>query len=272
VVHQHVTEEHADERSVMAMVMELNLKLGGDPWLLPEQEDIPCVVGIHSYLNPESAKEAIFVIAQNGRGALLKQFEPIEPGVFEEMARVLAQLNKDKRRVLYLVSFDRFGILEGLRNVLGEVDDIEYCIVEIDEQKYLRFFQTWLPKRAPRFGRTTIEIARSPVEAYERAPQGVSLKSDENTFFLLTGKTIEKDALKRGCPEPIKLTVQQRKGSGWNTTDIVNYVFALCMMGRASGHMTTFPSPLYYLQSYAYYFNNFGVPKDDRIKQRVFYI
>jgi hypothetical protein len=272
VIHQHITEEHADEDSIMAIVMELNLKLGGDPWLLPEQANIPCVAGIHSYVNPYLEKEAIFTIALSGNGKLLKQFDPIEPSRFEELARELAQLNREKHRILYLFSFDRFGILERLKNILGQIDDIEYSIVEIDDQDYLRFFETWLPKKAPRFGKAATEIVRAPIEAYECAPQGVALKSDEGTFFLLTGRTIEKDMTRRGCPTPIKFTIKEKRGHGWDNSEVVKYVFALCMMGRASGHMTRFPAPLYYLQSYAYYYNSFGVPMDERIKQRIFYI
>jgi len=272
IVHQHVTEEHADEDSVMQLVMELSLKLGGDPWLLPEHPAIPCVVGIHGYLNPFSAKQAIFALAQDGKGTLIKQFDPIEPNNFDELVRAVVKLNEDKTRVLYMHSFDRFGVMERLKNILKRVDEIEYCIVEIDDQDYLRFFETWLPRKAPRFGKAVAEIIKSPVEAYEKAPQGAALKSGEDTFFLLTGKTIEKDSVKRGCPLPIKLIVKEKRGDNWTASEIANYVFALCMMGRASGHMTRLPAPLYYLQSYAYYYNNFGVPKDENIKQRIFYI
>jgi len=84
--------------------MQLNLKLGGNPWLLSAQENIPYVVGIHSYLSPYSEKSAIFAIAQNSRGELLKQFDPIEPEDFEELSTVLTQFNKHKHRVLYIFS------------------------------------------------------------------------------------------------------------------------------------------------------------------------
>jgi hypothetical protein len=272
IVHQHIRKEHVNEDSVMQLVMELSIKLGGDPWLLPERKDIPCVVGIHSYMNPLSERQAIFAIAQSGTGALIKQFDPTVPGDFEKLGGALAELNKEKHRVLYLHSFDRFGAIEKLKGILKRVEKIEYCIVEIEDQDYLRFFETWIPKRVPRFGKAVVEIVKSSVEAYERAPQGAALKSDDGTFFLLTGKTIEKETIKRGCPLPIKLNVKEKRGDDWSTEEISEYVLALCMMGRASGHMTRFPAPLYYLQSYAHYYNNFGVPKDGNIRQRVFYI
>ncbi|HKZ94749.1 MAG TPA: hypothetical protein VJ249_09260 [Candidatus Bathyarchaeia archaeon] len=273
IIHQHVTEEHANEDSVMALVMEINLKFGGDPWLLPDQENIPCTVGIHSYSNPYSGKQAIFALALDGRGALLKQFDPVQPTDFENLAQELLGLNEDYGRILYVLSYDRFNIFEKLEGILGSTGKkVEYCIAEIDDQDYVRFFETWLPRKAPRFGKIVSVRERPPIEAYESAPQGVALKSDDDTFFLLTGKTIEKDATKRGCPMPIRLLIKKRKGKTWESSDIVNHVFALSMMGRASGHMTRLPSPLYYLQSYAYYWNRFGVPKDEKIRQRIFFI
>jgi hypothetical protein len=273
IVHQHLIEAHATDDSVMPMTMQLALKLGGDPWVLPEREGFPYVIGIHSYLNPSSKEAQIFSIIQSGNGAILRQFDPVEPTAFEGLARTLAELNKEYSRVLFLVSFDRFGIIGILREALGNAgEEIEYCIAEIDDQRYLRFFETWIPKTGPRFGRVASQVSKSSIEAYESAPQGVALKSDEDTIYLLTGRTIEKDSVKRGCPTPIKLSVLDRKGSGWNTSDIASYVFALCMMGRTSGYMTRFPSSLYYLHCYANYWNNFGAPKDEAIKQRIFYI
>ena len=272
VIHQHVTEEHADKSSVMALVMELTLKLGGDPWWLPEHEKIPCVIGVYSYLNPFSGKKGIFAIAHESNGAVLKQFEPVEPAAFPELEKRIVQMNCEKGRVLYLFSFDRYDIVNNFSETLKQNGDIEYCVTEIVNQDYFRFFETWAPRKAPRFGEAAKEIIRSPFEAYERAPQGAAVKSSDDTFFLLTGRTIEKDATKRGCPIPIKLTVKDREGSGWDPAKIVDFVLELCMMGRASGHMTRFPSPLYYLHSYAYYWNDFGVPENAQIRNRVFYL
>jgi hypothetical protein len=272
MAHQHVTEEHANEDSVMALIMELNIKLGGDPWLLPAKEMFPYVAGVHSYLNPFSKRAAVFAMLLDGRGSLLKQFDPIRPTDFKKIATQLASANKSGHRMLYLFSYDRFGILQELQSILDQEGDVEYCIAEIDDQDYLRFFQTWIPKKAPRFGKQVSVAVESPIEAYQSAPQGVALRSDDSTFFLITGKTLEKDATKRGCPRPIRLSIVGKKGEGWNTPDVVNYVFALSMMGRSSGHMTRFPSPIYYLQSYAHYYNSFGVPKDEHIKQRIFYL
>lgn len=272
IVHQHITEDHANASSIMALIMELTLKLGGDPWLLPDHEKIRGIVGIYSYLNPLSGKGAILAIAMDNNGKLLRQFDPIEPESFMELVKELIELNQERHNVFYMFSFDRFGLLEKFSETLKGVSNIEYCITEINNQDYFRFFETWVPRKAPRFGKTITKIVAPPYEAYELAPQGASVKSDSNTYFLLTGRTIQKDAIKRGCPTPIKFVIKEKRGNIWNPDILVNLVFELCMMGRASGHMTRFPAPLYYLHSYAYYYSNFGVPSDAKTKQRLFYI
>jgi len=149
---------------------------------------------------------------------------------------------------------------------------IEYCIVEITENESLRFFESWVPKKAPRFGKVKVDSISCPIEAYESAPQGAILRSEENSFYLLTGRTIERESLKRGCPLAIRMEILEAKGEKWNRPEIAKSVLALCMMVRASGHMTSFPMPLYYLQEYAYYHQKYGAPIDARIKQRIFYI
>jgi len=272
IVHQHITEENANSSSIMALIMELTLKLGGDPWLLPDHEKIRTVVGIYSYFNPFSGKGAVIAIAMDSNGEMLKQFDPIEPESFMELVTELVELNKKRANVFYMFSFDRFGLIEPFIESLRDVSNIEYCITEINNQDYFRFFKTWIPRKAPRFGKTSPEIVTSPYEAYEEAPQGVAVKSDSDTFFLLTGRTIQKDAIKRGCPTPIKLVIKDKRGNIWNSNILVKIMFELCMMGRASGHMTRFPVPLYYLHSYANYYSNFGVPTNAETKQRIFYI
>lgn|GEM_PF-1167734 len=272
IVHQHITEDHANASSIMALIMELTLKLGGDPWLLPDHKNIRTIVGIYSYLNPLSGKGAIMAIAIDSNGKMLWQFDPIEPESFTELVKKLVQLNQERHNVFYMFSFDRFGLLESFTEALNGISNIEYCITEINNQDYFRFFETWIPRKAPRFGKSSPEIIASPYEAYERAPQGSAVKSDSDTFFLLTGRTIQKDAVKRGCPTPIKFVIKDRRGKIWDSDILVKLVFELCMMGRASGHMTRFPVPLYYLHSYAYYYSNFGVPSDATTKQRLFYV
>lgn len=273
IAHQHVTLAHADKDSIMAMVMQMTLKLGYDPWLIPAPDSIPHILAIHSYLNPVSEKAAILVMLLKGDGTVMKQFDPLEPSNVEEIIKLLIKVNEEHRRLLYLVSFDRFDIFDQLCDALEKAtSEIEYCVTQVDDQDQVRFFETWIPKKLPGFGKNAMKVAKPSIEAYEIAPQGAVLKSDETTFFLLTGKTIEKEGLKRGCPTPIRLSIRLAKGKDWDYYSIANHVMALCMMGRASGHMTRFPSPLYYLQLSAQYQNKFGVPQVEKFRQRIFYV
>ena len=269
VPHQHITAEHADESSVMALVMELTLKLGGEPWLLSEPLSA-YVVGVYSYLNPESQEELVYANVLSGEGKLLAQFAPRKPTDVSDLFDELSKFKFGKREIIYLISYDRFGIMESLKSILSQ--DTEYALVQIDDQNFLRFFETWVPKKAPRFGKAKQELAMAPVEAMETAPQGVALKSAEDESFLVTGKTIQKDSTWRGCPAPIRVKILDKKGESWNTESIKKSIFDLSMMGRASGHMTTLPSPLYYLHLQAYYDTNFGRPMDPLLAQRIYYI
>jgi hypothetical protein len=273
IAHQHITVEKADENSVMQVVMQMCLKMGGVPWLLPKNTDIPCVIGLNSYLNPLTGQSQLSVVVLDGEGNILNQMDPAEQTETEEVIETLVQSNRKYSRVLYVASFDRFGLVEQLQKKLEETNEaLEYCITRINDNPYFRFFATYSPRKAPRFGKVVMEVAKCSVEAYENAPQGAILKSEDSSYYLLTGKTIEKDALKRGCPTPIKLEFMATKGEKWKKDKLANYILSLCMMGRASGHMTRLPMPLYYLQSRDYYLNKFGAPKDEGIKQKIFYI
>ncbi|MDA4128664.1 MAG: hypothetical protein OK422_04340 [Thaumarchaeota archaeon] len=273
IPHQHVTEAHATEDSVMQLVMQLTLKLGFDPWLLPPSQPVECVVGVHSYQNPETGKRMVFALALNKDGSLLKQFEPADPANFRDLAEKLIAVNQGKGRTLYLVSFDRFGLIPVLEEALASEEKIpEYCLAQVeDQQEYFRFFETWIPKKAPRFGKAK-EAAKASVEAFEVAPEGLAVRAGEGSYYLVTGRTIEKNALRRGCPTPIKVSFIRRQGDGWEDDALAKFVFSLCMMGRASGHLTRLPSPLYYLRSYAHYYHYYGLPDDESLRQRIFYI
>lgn len=273
IVHQHVTIDKADEDSVMQIIMQICLKMGGEPWLLPKSFDAPYVIGVNSYLNPISEHSEISVIVLDGECRLLEQYDPVEQSKPNDVIQLLARLNEKYHRVLFLTSFDRFGLIEQLERTLDETDGTnEHCIAQITDNSSFRFFETYLPRKAPRFGKVAIDVAKCPVEAYENAPQGVILRSSEKCFYLLTGKTIEKEALRRGCPTPIRMEILATKGKSWELSKLAKYVLALCMMGRSSGHMTRFPMPLYYLQLRSYYVNEFGVPKDEQVRQKIFYV
>ena len=142
----------------------------------------------------------------------------------------------------------------------------------VEDQEYFRFFETWIPRKAPRFGKTKETRAKSDVEAYESAPEGLVVKASNDAYYLVTGRTIEKDSLRRGCPTPIRLVIARSQGNSWDNSQIARFVLSFCFMGRASGHLTRFPSPLYYLRLYAHYVHNYGLPEHANIRERPFYV
>lgn len=272
IAHQHVTVEKADENSIMQIVMQLCLKMGGSPWLLPSNSSVPYVVGLHTYLNPLNEQTNISAIVLSGDGVILGQLDSGSQNSSDDLVKSLIDFNAKHKRVLYIASFDRLGFTQQLREKLGSQSAIEYCIVQVIDNSTFRFFATYPPRKAPRFGKAALEVAKCSIEAYENAPQGTILRLNDNSYYLLTGKTIEKEALRRGCPTPIKLEFLKTQGNQWKADDVAKYILSLCMMSRASGHMTRLPMPLYYLQLRDYYANRFGTPTNERIKQLVYYI
>lgn len=274
-IHQQIVSKNANRDSIMQIIMELSLKFGQDPWLLNDPPVSPYVIGVYTYSNPENDESLIFAIILHGDGKVIEQRGPVSVAEKEQLLDRLIEFGKGKR-VLYMFSFDRLQLTANLRDKLQKLSEhSEYAITEIIDEKQLRFFETWIPKSLPRFGKmaqTKDQINRSPIEGQENAPQGVALQADDKTFYLLTGRTIEKGAMKRGCPTPIKLKIIDASNHDWNSKDIVSYVFKLCLMGRASGHMTRFPSPIYYLQGYAYYANKFGLPRESAMSKKIFHI
>jgi hypothetical protein len=271
IAHQHITMENADENSIMQVVMQMCLKMGGDPWLLPETMNVSCVFGINSYLNPETGRAEISVLVVDGKGQLITQLDPIDESKIDEIVKTIIDLADKYPRVLFLTTYNRSGLTERMKTAL-ENSINEHCIVTVIDNTYFRFFETYSPRQAPRFGKTVMEVAKCSVEAVENAPQGRILRCQEEMYYLLTGKTIEKDLSKRGCPSPIKIEIKSVKGQNWVGIELAKYILSLCMMGRASGHMTRFPMPLYYLQQSEYYYNKFGVPKNAKLKQSIFYV
>ncbi len=271
IPHQHITVENADDNSVMQIVMQICLKLGGDPWLLPEMLNIDCVFGINSYLNPQTARAEISMLLTDAAGKLITQLDPIDCSNADRIIETIKELAGKYRRVLFLTTFDRSGLIDKIKTSL-DILASEYCIVTVIDNNYFRFFETYSPRHAPRFGKTVLEVAKCSIEAIENAPQGHIFKCQPDIYYLLTGKTIEKGLSKRGCPLPIKIEIKCVKGQNWDKMELAKYIMALCMMGRASGHMTRFPMPLYYLQLSEYYYNRFGVPKDAKLKKSIFYI
>ena len=132
IPHQHLTKEHMKEDSVMALIMQLSLKLGGDPWLLSSKFPVSHIIGIHGYLNPESGKRMALALILDSQGSLMKQFDPVSPEQFPEIVHQILDDKEDKKRLLFICSYDRFGLIPQLLAILHEKPGPEYSVLEID--------------------------------------------------------------------------------------------------------------------------------------------
>lgn len=233
--------------------------------------NVDCVFGINSYLNPQTGRAEISLLLTDAKGQLITQIDPMNESEPDKIIETAKGLAGKYGRVLFLTAFDRSGLIDRIKTAVDSLAN-EHCFVSVIDNTYFRFFETYSPRQAPRFGKAVLEVAKCSVEAVENAPQGHIYRCQPDAYYLLTGKTIEKDLAKRGCPSPIKIEITSIKGQNWDKAELAKYILALCMMGRASGHMTRFPMHLYYLQQSEYYYNKFGVPKNAKLKQSIFYI
>jgi hypothetical protein len=265
IPHQHVTVEHAEADSVMALIMQLCLKLGHNPWLL-QSDNNPRIVSLYGYRPPTADIPAVFWNEVDSRGRLLTQDGPFDPTSIPEILKGIGQRTSGEILVIY----------NGLRDI--PMNDIitanfpassKWACVQIFDTDNFRFFETWKPPQTPVFGKVQVSH-RASVEAHEMAPQGSIAKMEDVLFYLVTGRTIERNSVRRGCPTPIKAELKQNKTSLEND-EIIYLILQLCMMGRESGHMTRWPMPLYYLRMLAGYVSNYGWPHEN-IKQRPFYV
>lgn len=265
VPHQHVTLEHAEKDSVMALIMQLCLKLGHNPWLLPSDYDLN-TVSLYGYRPPNVETPSVFCNETDGRGRLLRQEGPFEPALIPEILKRIGQGTSEETLILY----------NGLREVpMNDIlienfpASLKWACIQIVDTDNFRFFETWKPPQTPVFGKVAVSH-RASVEAQEMAPQGSVAKMEENLFYLVTGRTIERNSVRRGCPTPIRAELKQNKTS-LQDDEIINRILQLCIMGRASGHMTRWPMPLYYLRMLANYVTRYGWPHEN-LKQRPFYV
>lgn len=262
VIHQHLMLSSADQDSVMQIIMELSLKFGQNPWLVDSESLFDYLVGVHTYTNPKSREELIFMNVLDGKGKLLNQFDPVSQDKFSEL---LANIqNKVDGKILFISSRDKFGLSQIIKNNFKSAE-----IIEIIDNSHVRIFETWKPAPVRRFGSAKKET-KSELESQESAPQGIIFTSDD-VYYLLTGRTIELASSKRGCPTPLRMNVIQKLDTHKNEI-VIEYLLKLCMMSRTSGHMTRMPSPIYYLQSQANYYAKFGMPQNEEFKQKIFHI
>jgi hypothetical protein len=272
ILHQNVRPENAKADSLVPLVMQLSMMLGGDPWLLTKFDRNLLLVGIYFYRSPFTGSERYFYNMLNGSGKLLFQSPPYSLDHLDALLDEITRSLRERQKVLLFLSFIQLDFQEKLTQRLNTIENLEYMILLIKNWDHLRIFKTWMPvsierrrRRIPR--RTT----RSPFESYENAPQGVILKAGGNKYYVVTSRSVKHETGFRGCPLPISVEILSHRGN-FNINEVLSHVLSLSMMGRTSGHTTRLPSTLNYLHKYAYYIEKFGHPKNERIQQSLYYL
>ena len=272
ILHQNVRPENAKPDSLIPLVMQLSMMLGGDPWLLTKFDRNLLLVGVYFYRSPFTGSERYFYNMLDGSGKLLFQSPPYSLDYLDASLDEITKRLREHQIVLFFLSFNQLDFQEKLVQELDAIKNLDYMILLIKNWDNLRIFKTWTPpsikRRRRRLPRHTV---RSPFESYENAPQGVILKAGGNRYYVLTSRSVKHETGFRGCPLPISVEILSHRGT-FNINEVLSHVLSLSMMGRTSGHTSRLPSPLNYLHKYAYYVEKFGHPKNERIQQSLYYL
>jgi len=261
ILHQHITSKSATSESVMQLVMQINLKLGGDPWLLKNIRENLRIVALYAYMNPLTKVKSYYFNAVNSKGRVVQAPKSYSRNQAAVLERDICNLIESYGRVLFLTSFDIERFYDKIIEEMKSKGKVEFACAGMRNDA-LRFFMTYRPRIRIRERRRRRSRPAYPIEAYEEAPQGIILKGSEREYFLLPTASRKIGTYFRGCPTAMNLQFLHVQGA-FNTDELVRYVLYLSMMGRASGHPTSFPSPLYYLRKYAKYVRRHGPPKHD---------
>lgn len=266
IPHQHITVGKATPDSVMQLVLQISLKLGGEPWLLKEAPRDLTVVALYAYLNPLNKIKNYYFNALNSNGTILQNPKSYRATEAVELVEEASSLIRNYDRVLFLTSFDIERVYDTIIEKIKNWKELEFACAHIRSDQ-LRIFATYRPKA--RIRRRRRRMPSYPIEAYEGAPQGIIMKKDEREYYLLPTASRKIGTYFRGCPTAMNLHFLHVQG-GFDTDELARYILSLSMMSRASGHPTSFPSPLYYLKKYAGYVRTYGVPERDL--HGIFYI
>ena len=259
IPHQHITSKNATSDSVMQLVMQINLKLGGDPWLLKKVPDGLRVVALYAYTNPLTKVKIYYFNAIDSKGSVIQAPRSYARDQATELVKDICSLIKSYGRVLFLTSFDIDRLYDAIIEEMKSKEKVEFACARIRNDE-LRIFMTYMPRMRER--RRRRGGPAYSIEAYEEAPQGIILKGSEGEYFLLPAASRKIGTYFRGCPTTMNLQFLHVQGD-FDTDELARYILSLSMMGRASGHPTSFPSPLYYLRKYAKYVRRHGPPKHD---------
>ena len=267
ILHQHITSKNATSDSVMQLVMQINLKLGGDPWLLKNAPEGLRVVALYVYMNPLTKVKSYYFNAVDSKGRVVQAPKSYSRDQAVVLRNDICSLIESYGRVLFLTSFDIERFYDTIIEEMKSKEKFEFACAGIRNDA-LRIFRTYRPRIRMRKRRRRGRPAY-PIESYEEAPQGIILKGGEGEYFLLPAASRKIGTYFRGCPTTMNLQFLHVQGD-FDTDELARYILSLSMMGRASGHPTSFPSPLYYLRKYARYVRTHGPPKHDLLG--IFYI
>jgi len=259
VLHQHITSKNATSDSVMQLVMQINLKLGGDPWLLKNVPENLRVVALYAYMNPLTKVKSYYFNAIDSKGRVIQTPKFYSRDKAAVMGEDICNLIESYGRVLFLTSFDIERFYDTIIEEMKNKEKVEFACARIRNDA-LRIFRTYRPKIRMRARRRRRRGPAYSIEAYEEAPQGIILKGSESEYFLLPTASRKIGTYFRGCPTLMNLQFLHVQGD-FGTDELAQYILSLSMMGRASGHPTSFPSPLYYLRKYAKYVRRYGPTK-----------
>jgi len=260
ILHQHITSKNATSDSVMQLVMQINLKLGGDPWLLKDVPEGLEVVALYVSMNPLTKIKSYYFNAIDSKGKVVQAPKSYSRDQASILVKDICSLIESYGRVLFLTSFDIERFHDTIIEEMKSKGKVEFACARIRNDA-LRLLRTYRPRIRMRERRRRGGTAYS-IEAYEEAPQGVILKGSKGEYFLLPTASRKIGTYFRGCPTAMNLQFLHVQGD-FDTDELARYILSLSMTGRASGHPTSFPSPLYYLRKYAKYARRYGLPKRD---------
>lgn len=271
VLHQNVRSENISSNAVVALIMQITLMLGGDPWLLRETGDSLVTFGVYSYRNPFTGNRAYYYNAFDSRGKLLFQSKPFNANEISRFLENLLEKIKEYSRVLLLLSHDDQAVFQWVLSDMKNNTEIEFICFLVKDWSELRIFKSWTPQRQKRRRRAAERSPEYPVEAYPSSPQGAILKINPRIYYILTSRSVSRGDAFRGCPVPIKVEIIESRGV-FDIEKLMRFLLSMSFMTRFSGHITRRPSPFHLLRKYAAYVEKHGYPSNEDIKQKMFYL
>jgi len=268
LAHQNVTPKNAIDDSIPQLAMQMTLKLGGYPWFLSDPEKVD-VLSIYSYRNPFTGASFYLFNVMRPEGQVVYQSKPFGSSDIVAFLDALMSRVKGLDRLLIMMSFDSQQIQEFvLKDLASSVQ--EFILLQVMQRDELRLFSTYRPTMVAQ-PRRKLPTVSYPIEAYEAAPEGAILRTANDEYYMLTTASSKVRTYYRGCPTAVRLKILGSRGV-FDINKVLHYVLSLSLEAGTSGHETRLPAPLYYLKKYAKYVNEYGLPSNEAVFQRLFFV